>query len=187
MVCAEAMTPHGYHCLLLKYPAVRRDMGITLAVGKKLDAISAARDKEFLSLRMHMRVAKVSPATVRAVYAALDKWGKEDLALLNPAQKARLWELSLQEGGPSELERPDIASALGLSKNQVAKLNHADGEQVLKMTTSLSASLKDRISQLRLRQKARRAYMKTFAQSVLTPGQWKAWIRMQGRPLPNFD
>src|SRR4051812_17213038 len=90
-----------YTFLFLNSQAVRRDMGIAPLVGKKLDAIIAVYRKQYgpvIGRKHGTRLAL-------DVGAATKDRNKAELELLTSGQRQRLRELSLQSGGPSNLER----------------------------------------------------------------------------------
>lgn len=162
-------------------------MRISAPVQQKLDLIEASSTRMIMAYSKILREGKPPLKKVKAVGVALKHYQQEELALLTRTQRARLLELSLQEGDASELEDPSVAKALGLSRSQVEALDRADGAEVGKMLRTLPKDPSEKLKWYMSAQKTRQANIDEAVQKILTVPQMRAWTKMKGRPLPMFE
>lgn len=182
----DAVSPAAkghFHVQLLKSPLVRAELGIGAAARAELEEILEKSSAEMLAALKRGKDGKIPVEGMRAGMGVMKERERQVLALLTPAQKARLAELSLQDGGPSEMEKPDIAAALKLTADQVARLNRADKEHLRAMFESLPTEDRPSPNQLEHESRERQKSMEQSAREILTPEQWAAWERMLGQPL----
>lgn len=181
---SRGTTTWKVHITLLKYAAVRDDLGIRLAVGKRLDWILATWDQSSSAFIKKMHGKKFTRPSTLSFLRIMHDGEKKALALLTRRQTMRLRQISLQYWGASDLENPVTAKSVGLTKGQVSKLNHFEVKQLTKMFSGWPKDPTAKAVQLATTGKARQVNMEEYARQLLTRTQWKAWLRLQGRPFP---
>lgn len=113
--------------------------------------------------------------------AKLDKAIKD---ILNESQYKRYQELSLQQQGPSALNRPEIAKKLGLSESQKQKIQEINSDQMEQMRSMFQGGGGggDFAARREEMQKLREQTSKKLL-AVLTSAQKKKWDDLLGKPF----
>ena len=106
------------------------------------------------------------------------------LALLSPAQRRRLDELSLQADGPDALIRPEVANGLKLTATQQAKLAAIRSASRPQANAAMRPGSPPDPS---LEQRSRRDAERRMLTEVLTPAQRQTFEKMKGRPFAGLD
>ena len=110
-------------------------------------------------------------------------------AMLTPVQRARWRQLTLQSIGASAALQPKVASSLGLTPGQRARLgaaiSDANSGVASGLRNGISANqLKNRMPEMTRLQNEAKAKGNQALLAILTPAQRAKWRAMLGRPLP---
>jgi hypothetical protein len=174
---------------------VRKELGISPAVGKKIDAkLSGAIKSSMDAMRKMPKDAKPDDRVkfMRANQARQQKVQSECLAMLSFSQKVRLKQIGIQQMGPGALLHPENQKSLALTAPQTAKIRDIVTTGTQKMIEELQASGKQPKTPAEARAtfakfaKAREAAQKKMMDASLkqlTANQRSKWSAIQGKPF----
>jgi len=134
---AELIAESGaIEIVLLRQHSVQTDLKLTDVHGKKVHEFATGQWKKAKEIH------KLPASEQDAKYAELTKENEKFLSdLLTADQRKRLDQIALQVAGLLQAERPDNASALGLTSDQKKKLQelhkeaHKEAKAILKEAT----------------------------------------------------
>jgi hypothetical protein len=175
-----------YFPILLLEKKVQQDLHLSSAV---------AQQEQTLVLQMGMRMLPAlqgakSSGQMQGMFKAYQDLETKAVAPLNPHQKARLHQLTLQFYGPAALDFPGVASRLGLTPSQKQKISaimSASGRQMMgHLPRSGSGDMMGQFKDMQRRQNEARAVSERQVNQVLTAGQRAKWNAIQGPKLPGI-
>ncbi len=122
------------------------------------------------------------------LYRGIERMQTSLTAMLNPSQRVRLRQLTLQSIGPSAVLQPKVASALALTAPQRSKLESALGAANAKMANDLSnnrtaQTMKARMDQMAVLQAQAKAAGARVLAVNLSSSQRAKWQAMLGKPF----
>lgn len=179
----------------LMIPSVQKELALSPATSKKI------QDKMMTATRTMMpppssagktQDQKTQMADFSKRMAAIQKVQGECVAMLTPAQKTRLKQITIQQMGASAMFNADIKKELGLNETQTKQISNF-----------MQAAYKDMFSRPNLKpgqrptQQEQMKMMQDMAKKqeiaktkingqtmkVLTPTQQSKWKAMQGKPF----
>ena len=177
-----------YNPALMMDPNVQKELGVSPQVANK--AVQAMMQEA-----MKMGPAMMGAMSGKAPTADQMKQATEALARmqsasikdLNPAQKERFHEITLQSYGTKALLDPKVGAQLNLSKSQsdtlrsgLAKITQA---QAAAMKSGSSAPGQFNMANFQSIAAAAKAKSEALLNTVLSPAQKSHWKAMQGKPV----
>jgi|GEM_PF-3720648 len=189
-----------YPVYLVHYPSVQKDLELSRAALEKLAALE--KHQRQIQMNMITEVAtspngRPQPLTPRArtqAGAEMLKLNAEMLAVLSPAQKARLKEIGLQSVGVDALRSPVIAALLNLNESQRTRLiasGDSHHQAYRKEMISLvgdghigAKNMNENAQKLAVARRDMIVQLDADAAKILTAKQEKMWKAMEGRTFP---
>lgn len=176
--------------ILLAMPEVREELKATPEQSAQIDKIlQAARDRLFSEIDIfELQNAEGEEREeileeLRVLAAEMAAEAKKSLSeTLDATQLARLEELYLQSEGARGLTRPEVVQALGLSDEQVKKINAVfdEADSAPPPARNFRELSDEQRQQLFEEMRARREKTQAEALAVLDEAQQKSWQTMQG-------
>jgi Spy/CpxP family protein refolding chaperone len=169
--------------VLLGLDSIRKELGLTKSQCQKLDKIRADFKAD---VRMVTTRTPAGPVEKKAanttVKTLISRYNEKAVAVLTPAQHARLVQIEFQKLGGLMVFLPGVQKNLGLSADQVAALDRirSEGET---FSSAVTRSFEDGKLTIQERLDALRKYrlkQSSKAVRVLTPGQQKSFQILQG-------
>ena len=207
-LCAVAMTQaqgtpkdrSRYPTFLVSgYPSVRKDLGLSDSVSKKIARIQSESEKRNL---MMISPTPANPNQVHRpsfaeIQAAMSKTENSILALLSTKQKARLRQIGYQYAGGFGIGEPEVAQALHITAAQRTKLSEVGRKALISYSQAMKSVVKNpHVTQGKtkdpnitskefgtLRVKMMKVLDADVAK-ILTAKQLAQWRQMQGKPFP---
>ena len=179
-----------YNPALMMDPAVQKELKVSPEIAQKAVQTMMSEAMKIGPAMMGALNGKApSPQQMKQASEALNKMTEASTKDLNPAQKARLHQITLQSYGPKALLDPKIGAQVGLTPAQHDKLQSA----LYAASKSAAASMKGApgapqpggFDMQRMQQGASksRAAGEAAMAHILTPKQLARWKYMQGKPI----
>lgn len=190
--------PSPYPIFLLRYGPVKKDLGLTPQVSKKIEGIQNAAQKQLMAA-MAPNVSHPNTThapTYQEMAAQAKKSDSSILALMSASQKTRLRQIGLQYAGVYGLQDPAIAGPLKITPDEHKRLMEAIKKRAADMgktvqslmpSTHLVPGKSHPVDSMNRITNARIAMLKALdgdARKILTPAQVSAWTKMKGKPFP---
>lgn len=175
----ERMVPEAgaIQVMLLRQKSVREDLHLTPEESKKIE--------DFTSQQWE-KAQKIHELKDRdeqdRKYEALSKENEKFLdQVLEPSERQRLNEITLQKAGLAWITRPEIASKLGLTAEQKEKAAQLQKEARKEMHDVLHSDASSEVKHNRL--KAHHDALQKRLMDLLTDEQEVKWKEMSGAPF----
>jgi len=181
----------------LLVPQVQKELHIAPALASKISAayMQSMRSMMPASKNGATKDPVARQKAFREGYKEVLKNQAKIVEMLNPAQKARLRQISIQQLGARAMVHPEIKPILKLTPDEERKINAIlrDGTQLMLKSvqttpgkTPSSADWKAKMSQFQSKQAEWRVKMIDLSLKVLTPAQRSQWQSLCGKPF-TFD
>jgi len=177
-----------YNPALLMNPAVQKDMKVSPATANKAMGVMMEVGAAF-----QRRAQANGTANQADMVAAFKKMQTKIAALLTPAQKVRLRQLTLQFVGPAAVLQKRVANELHLTGDQKL-LFRAQIQTIYKNAFATyarptgnapdAAALQQRMGEVAKRQAQVKTLSEAALAKLLTPPQKAAWTKMLGKKIP---
>lgn len=185
-------TPNtDYFPILFLNPNVVKDLHLSPSVASQEQNLVIQMGMQMLPLAQSMKKdpGRNSEA-MKAAIKAYEDLERKSVAPLNPAQRARYHQLTLQYYGPAALAMPDTASRVGLTPPQREKIKELVAMSGRKMFGQLPQGSNqkpmDRVNAMRKAGNAARVTLDRQVDALLTPAQRGKWRALQGPMLPGI-
>ena len=181
-----------YNPLLMLNASVQKELRISPAAGAKIQQ-AFLNDAMKLMPALSGGVKGKAPLTdaqrAKLTLKGIDEMQAHMAALLNPAQKVRLRQLTLQSIGAAAVLQPKVAKGLGLSPTQREKLTARISDANETMANRLNrsrrpAEWRNQMGEMTRLQAEAKAQSQRALMSTLTPAQQAKWKTMLGKPFP---
>ena len=175
-----------YNPLLFINPQVQKELRLSPTVASKLQTTFMQEAFKILpTLNGESSGKRLTEAErTKRTLAAIGVMEKRLAAMLTPAQKLRMRQLTLQSIGATAVLQPKVASTLGLSNGQKARLatsvSDANEGVAARMRGGMSA---ERMPELTRLQNEAKAKANRSLLAILTPAQRTKWKAMLGKPF----
>jgi len=181
----------------LMLPAVQKELGLSEAVSKKISAKYMDAMRGLMS-QQPQRGKTQDPKAQRAAFEAQFKKMKQaqldNLALLTPAQKSRLKQITIQQIGAAGLLNPEIKKELNLTATQEQRINAIVRDGTMQAFASMRGpggpggqakpeDMRKRMAEFAKKQEEWRGKMLVESMKSLKPDQQAKWKAMQGKPF----
>ena len=175
-----------YNPLLFINPQVQKELKLSPTAASKLQTTFMQEAYKILPTLNGAPNGKPLSAAerTRRTIAAIGSMEKRLAALLTPAQKNRMRQLTLQSIGAAAALQPKVATRLGLTAGQKAKLateiSDANEAVASRMRNGMSAQTMPELTRLQAQAKAKgdRSLL-----SILSVAQRAKWRTMLGKPF----
>ena len=175
-----------YNPLLFINPQVQKELRLSPTAASKLQTTfmqEAYKILPTLSGEANGKPLSQAERTKRTL-AAIAGMEKRLVAMLTPAQRLRMRQLTLQSIGATAVLQPKVAASLGLSKGQKARLatsiSDANEAVAARMSAGMSAEGMPELTRL---QKEAKIKANRSLLAILTPAQRSKWKAMLGKPF----
>ncbi len=169
----------------LQIPAVQKELHLSAG---QIQKITAAMPQRGAPPQPGGDMQKMMEERVKAMNATL--------TLLNPAQKQRLKEITLQSYGGNAMQLSSVQKALGLSASQVKQISAATDKVAKERQASMQSmgamrpdqpqdpkAWQARIDKMRAENEKGRKVIAAVVDKTLTAAQKTKWKAMQGKPF----
>lgn len=178
----------------LMVPAVQKELKISPAVAAKITKAYQDGMQMMMPPKGATKEAGDRRQAFQQGYKALLNNQSKIVAMLNPAQKSRLRQITIQQLGARGMLHPEVKPGLKLTADQDRKINAIvrDGSQMMFKgfqggTGKTSPSeMQARMKDFQAQQKEWRTKMLNLSLKVLTPAQRSQWQTLCGKPF-TFD
>ena len=175
-----------YNPLLFINPQVQKELRLSPTASSKIQTTFMQEAYKILpTLNGEANGKPLSQAErTKRTLVAISTMEKRLAAMLTPAQKVRMRQLTLQSIGATAVLQPKVAASLGLSKGQKARLatsiSDANEGVAARMRSGMSA---ERMPELTRLQNEAKAKANRSLLAILTPAQQTKWKAMLGKPF----
>lgn len=164
---------------LLMNPKVQADMKVTSAQsGAVMQALQASAPR---IMPLMQKMGK-DPSAMKQMMVEYRKMEADALKPLNPAQRKRLREITLQTIGPAAVVSPSVSQQLGLTTPQKSKISGAISAASKSAYASMQGGKPDMRSMMAMQDKIKTKVAGVVAATLTAPQRAK-WAAMQGRKL----
>ena len=176
-----------YNPVLLINANVERELKMTPTMASKVQSTFMEEAMNVLPA-MNTNSSKSAQQRTKAMFTAIDHMQKRLAAMLTPAQRIRLRQLTLQSIGPASVLQPKVAAQLGLTASQKNTLSRSFARANQGLATGMAGHNSAEQWQGKLGEMARmQARSKALGQkslvATLTPIQRAKWNAMLGKPF----
>lgn len=180
---------------LLMMPAVQKELGLSAAVSKKIQDKMMSASRSMMTGPQAPGKPKDQKAQMEDFskrMAAMQKTQGECVAMLTPAQKSRLKQISIQQMGASAMFNTDVKKELGLNEGQTKQISNimqAAYRDTFSRPTTKPGTRPSQQDQMKMmqdmakKQEVAKAKINVQSMKVLTPAQQSKWKAMQGKPF----
>lgn len=169
----------------LQIPAVQKELHLSAG---QIQKITAAVPQRGAPIQPGGDIQKMMADRMKAMNATL--------ALLNPAQKQRLKEITLQSYGGNAMQLPSVQKELGLSASQIKQISAATDKVAKERQAAMQnmgvmrpdqpqdpKAWQARIDKMRAENEKGRKEIAAAVDKTLTGAQKTKWKAMQGKPF----
>lgn len=179
-----------YNPILLINAAVQKELKMSPASAAKVQNAFMEEAMKLLPVITGNANGKPLPPAQRtkAMMAGVVKMQTRLAGMLNPAQRVRLRQLTLQSIGPAAVLQPKVATQLGLTAAQKSRLQTSLSTANMKIANNSIQGRNQQDFQARLQQMAKlqaqaKAVGERSLNATLTAPQKAKWRAMLGRPF----
>jgi hypothetical protein len=179
-----------YNPLLLINAAVQKELKLSPTAASKVQSAFMEEAMKLLPVVTGGSNGKPLPQAQRGkmMLAGVQKMQTRLASMLNPSQRTRLRQLTLQSIGPAAVLQPKVATQLGLSPTQKTRLQSSLSAANTKIASGSMQGSNPQDFQARMRQMAKlQAQAKVAGEralsATLTTPQKAKWRSMLGRPF----
>lgn len=179
-----------YNPLLLINAAVQKELKLSPAAAGKVQSAFMEEAMKLMPVVTGGSNGKPLPPATRTkmMLAGVQKMQTRLAGMLNPTQRTRLRQLTLQSIGPAAVLQPKVATQLGLSPAQKSRLQSsltAANQKIASgsMQGSTPQDFRARMSQMSKLQAQAKAVGERALSATLTAPQKAKWRSMLGRPF----
>ena len=180
-----------YNPVLLINPQVQRELKLSPTTASNVQSVFMSEAMKLLpTLQKGAGGPPMSPRQrAKTMFDGVTRMQNRLAALLSPAQRVRLRQLTLQSIGPGSVLQPKVAAQLGLSSTQKSRLtnafavaNKALANDMQNKHNTAQGWQNDMGRLAKVQAQAKAASNKALF-ATLTPAQSSKWKAMLGRPF----